>query len=740
MIWTVDYGNGPIPCEIPHAWRQEVDVRWEGPAVYRTHVEVPDGEPFLVFEGVSYEALVSINNELVTSHRGIWDAFEVNLGRWKGETVDLEVKVTKNGGAKFPVKDVLSGFLPYVYHTFGGIYKPVHIRQGRAQTNYPNNRVEVRGREIWFDGKPFYARGVLSWGWYPELGHSNPPLEVIQEEIRIAKAYGFNLVKFCLWVPPHEYLEELDQNGMAAWLELPLWDPSPSPLVQDAFATELERVVEQYKHHSNIILWTVGCELSEATPPEFRQKMVEMVKSKTGSPLVKDNSGGAEMYGGDPREFGDFDDFHPYCDTPFYPQVLESLLPGPRPRVPVLLGEFNDIDVHRDVAATLERNPYWISTDPSLNDQGVRWQHDFPSALPLTRFGKPEHDREHKRLMASSLAKAEFIRKFVQETVRSREEISGYVITGWIDTPISTAGFVDELGKPRFGDSNVRKWNSPDCLFLIPQRRPPWVNGANRPGYELPFDHFEGRALIKVGLHSESGKEGSLEWELIRFSWDGGQRGLVASGRGDSVSIQPLGSKQVGVVFVERLEPGGYLLRSKFGDVTNSWPIWVCEKWSDVDWEVVDPAGLTGLKSVGKSGRITFRPPSDLPNEPTVVLLTDDETDPMPFWREAAYEFDDVFWNAIGMRETWERLLAVSSDRSINPALLERFPGGRSLLTRVDTRTYRESSLLYSVGNTVFTTLRPYGGLGCQPMGVAKNPSGAQLMRGLLRLALGEFE
>ena len=40
--WTVDYGEGQVrEVRVPHAWRQEVDVRWEGPAVYKTLVDIP---------------------------------------------------------------------------------------------------------------------------------------------------------------------------------------------------------------------------------------------------------------------------------------------------------------------------------------------------------------------------------------------------------------------------------------------------------------------------------------------------------------------------------------------------------------------------------------------------------------------------------------------------------------------------------------------------------------------------
>ena len=55
--WTVDYGDGPRPISIPHAWRQDVPVVWEGPAVYRTVVERPSAGSYLLrFEGVSYAA------------------------------------------------------------------------------------------------------------------------------------------------------------------------------------------------------------------------------------------------------------------------------------------------------------------------------------------------------------------------------------------------------------------------------------------------------------------------------------------------------------------------------------------------------------------------------------------------------------------------------------------------------------------------------------------------------------
>lgn len=39
----------------------------------------------------------------------------------------LRVRVIKNGGATYPIPQVLSGFLPYVSCAFGGLWQPVFL-------------------------------------------------------------------------------------------------------------------------------------------------------------------------------------------------------------------------------------------------------------------------------------------------------------------------------------------------------------------------------------------------------------------------------------------------------------------------------------------------------------------------------------------------------------------------------------------------------------------------------------
>ncbi len=111
--------------------------------------------------------------------------------------------------------------------------------------------------------------------------------------------------------------------------------------------------------------------------------------------------------------------------------------------------------------------------------------------------------------------------------------------------------------------------------------------------------------------------------------------------------------------------------------------------------------------------------------------------EPCPFWREAGYEFVGDFWNRLPWAHQWHRWLAVSGDSAISEALLHRLEQKYKVertLVRVDVRTYRETCLLARVhtpGGMWLTTLRPDGGLGVQPVGVSRNPSGFALLRAL---------
>ncbi|MDX2064272.1 MAG: glycoside hydrolase family 2 TIM barrel-domain containing protein [Fimbriimonadaceae bacterium] len=733
LEWTVDYGDGPRSASVPHAWGQDVPVYHEGPVIYRASVTVPASARVLRFHGVSYAADVSINGQPTTRHRGLWSGFDVPVDAHAGRAIEIDVVVTKHGGLEFPVEEVASGFLPYVYHTFGGIYREVTWEAEEfVPSPRPEPRIAAQGGKLYLDGKPFYLRGVLHWGWYPQLGHANPDEATIRAELDAVRRLGFNAVKFCLWVPPHRYLRLLDEYGLVAWLELPLWAPHPEPEKRTAIRRELEAIVREYQSYANIIAWTIGCETGERAEPEFRREMVAFVQRATGCPLVRDVSGGAEMYGGDLQEFGTFDDFHPYADTHFFPSMLDSLLPGPRTPRPILLGETNDADVHRDLARIRKEAPYWASNDPELNAKGVRWQYDLPHVVPTTRFSTAPHENRHERLMEWSRQKSIFMRKSVVEGIRMREAIGGYVQTGLRDTPISSSGILDDWGDVRYDPSEMDPWNAEDVFFLIPYRRPAWVNGGNRPGFLDPRNHFTGRISVRVGLAVTHGRRVPIRWSLVNAHGDN-----VANGTVDSVAVPDLGAREVLQVHWECPEPGEFTLAVESGTVHNAWPIWVVPRLDLDGWALRDPLDLLhGVPSSASGvGVVSTRFHGE--HRPDIQFLLDECTIAAPFWREAEYEFFDAdFWSHLPLVGRWERWLPIATDRVIDVDALAKHWGRdyQVLMNRVDMRTYQEAPVLIRYAHGFVTTLRPFGGFGKQPYGVRNNPVGTAFLHGLMHL------
>jgi hypothetical protein len=716
--WTVDYGNGRLKeIRVPHAWRQDVDVRWEGPAIYKTLIDVPFKPVKLRFHGASYLAEVHIDGHHEVTHEGIWDAFDVPLTAYRGKRVEVEVKVTKNGGEKFPVKETLSGFVPYVYHTFGGLFRPVEIVEESdllVQSVNPPQKLSE------------YMRGILHWGWYPELGHCHPNSDIIDKEIAYAKSLGFNTIKFCLWLPPHQYLSRMEEQGMMAWIELPLWLPKDEVFGNQRVEAELDSIVRQYAHHSNVVAWTLGCELQNS-PPEFRERWVKKIQALTKCDLVKDNSGGAEMYGGDPREFGTFEDFHPYGEAHFLPGMFDSLSLGARTQKPILLGETIDHDVHRDLSQIAETMPFWASAMRELNDQGIRWQYDIPKFLNTNRFAHEPGENRHNELMERSIQKALFVRKFTVEQLRSRGDIDGYVLTGLRDTPISSSGILTDWARERYTSDQFKSWNSQSVLFLIPMRDPRWTRGGNRPAYRdlYNFSALE-PALIKVGASGISDSASAM-WRLTN---DQGR--TLAEGVSNQVRVgrEPT---QITEIYLAKIPTGRYVLHVEFGSTINEWSV-----------QFHDKPDLKGLKLFASDDRVegvlfgnegttlftrwsTEAEKCIKGGERCVVCLDGYGTVNMPYWRESILESPLL---------SFEESLSVCPDQVIDATWLERLGEYEIIERRIDTRTYQEHAYVAKVGEAIITTYRPWGGHGIQPNGLAGNIVGQALLEKLAQLAI----
>ena len=793
---------------VPGCWENlGLPHDWEGPGWYRKRVTLPDAwreKPvrrlWLRFGAVSYACEVWVNGVSVGKHIGAWDsfAFEATDVLDAGESLDIHVRVIKPGGPTFPTKQTTAGFLPYVWgYLFGGIWQDVTLEmtgpKGLAEeSDLPpsRSRVSVQGRTPLLDGKPFYPRMVLHWGWYPETLHCNPPVETARAELEKIRALGYNGVKCCLWVPPPAYLDLCDRLGMLVWLELPLWQPEMGGEQRQRVYEEYARIVKQTRHHRCIVLWTLGCELSASCPDDFLKRLYERVKQLTGSPLVRDNSGGGECYGGLLQEHADFYDYHFYCDLPFFRPTCDYFLPRWRPEQPWFFGEFCDADAFRDLAAlkrlslppsppdsapadieeadakssvpasadtegmaagaTEGELPWWAVRDPGRNPQGARW--DMNITGQWANMERYDLLGRREELLEGQRQQTRLHRKFILEQTRSYREMSGYVVTGLRDTPISISGMLDDFGEHRYAPHDFRRFNADTVLLLGWHRRRNWTAGGDRPSYIDPHCHRSGETLQPLLGISHYGAETKVREAWAELRPADGQANSAESTRpwvGEAAILQeaigtrlaPGSIQQIGtwtVTLPEAKQMRRLLLRvrvvlEKGEIIQNEWPLWVMPRpdWESLPrWTAYDPEGkllgleqhgatweyLSSLTGSGEAASQYARPRLGeskaghlvasrwLPEMAefarkggrAFVFVEKGSGLPFtscPFWREAMKLFEaHPLWRDFSHQGFTDlHFYGLGSDGALNPqALSARMPDAalRPVLRRVDARTF----------------------------------------------------
>jgi hypothetical protein len=877
---------------VPGCWESlGIDKQAVGPAEYSTTITIPSDwlenrqRIWIVFEGVSYACQVWLDGILVGEHLGIWDSFRFEISeliRKPGE-YELSLTVEKPAGpergpsgkqlpGKYPLRETLSGFLPYVWGSiFGGIWQDVYLQtsgeaefrdvyiqakpdgtinvyyeqdfpqevqfelydphgqhilsrtlpiaqtaigdglgsnsvtlrveqplvwsleqpqrytaklsmgQSERSIQFGFRELEIQGTQLILNGQPIYLRMVLTWGWYEGVLHSNPGRERVRADMLRLKQLGYNGIKLCLWFPPDYFFELADELGMAIWVELPMWLPNATAFFQKQTPIEYERLVRQARRHPSVLVYTLGCELNRSVPAKVLSSLFSLVKGLAGDALVRDNSGSGEAYGGLLDEYAEFYDYHFYSDIQFYRGLIDEFSPRWRPTQPWLFGEFCDVDSYRDLRPLLQdgKMPWWLVADASINPQGARWQYDVPyQQQRLLDNGMWERSDE---LVQLSERQALFYRKYVLELMRTRHEISGYVITGERDTPISSPGMWDDNEQLRHDPAEFGAFNGDTVLAIGWQRRRAWVRGGDRASRQDTWGYSSGsvmRSHIIVSHFGSQQGQGRLHWQIrsngnIIFDQQLDVEGELGPGDLREIAIVEWSTPHIKQVeryeFRVELRIAGQLVAQ------NQWPIWVFPKEPLKSLELIglyDPSNrLADLRTLmpklihcadpsqlAQPSKIKlFRKDSEvsvliatqwssqiedyIKQGGRVLLLHDGKSSAspfavheVPFWREGMrIPESHALWQDFPTDDVSQLFYGCATDVAFKIENSKATP----LLRRLDLRTFRvldyAALLPYEKGYLLATTLRFEGGLGDQPQGISRNTSAAYLLSCWLR-------
>jgi hypothetical protein len=377
--------------------------------------------------------------------------------------------------------------------------------------------IATRDGRVLLNGRPIYLLGALDQDLYPDTISTPPSRRFLDEQIRLAREMGINLLRCHIKVPDPAYLEAADEAGILVWCELPNWSRFTTASAARGRAT-LEAMVDALGNHPSIICWTIinedwGTRLRlEARDRRWLRNTFTWLKRLDPSRLVVDNSACDTAETPNFHVESDLADFHTYFVAPDNARRWRNAMDDfarrppwlwsphgdaqPRGDEPLVLSEFGSWGLPRldRLIAHYRGEPWWFSTGR---------HHYQPTGLER-RFAAYGLDRIWPTV--DDLAEATQWHQFegLQYEIgqmRRHDSIQGYVITELSDAYWEANGLLDPMrGKKAYHD-RLGALNAPDVVVADLGRRDIWA-----------LDQLE--ADVHLSSYGGASNGGRLTWDL----------------------------------------------------------------------------------------------------------------------------------------------------------------------------------------------------------------------------------
>ena len=157
----------------------------------------------------------------------------------------------------------------------------------------------MQNRCVLLNGKPIYLRGYIRG----IIAHDHPNMtgesdyEAACKNIRQAKKYGFNLVRFHSTVPSEDFVRAADELGLLIHMEIGFayeYDSQGNKQNLSMSNDAWEQTILRYRNHPSVAVFCIGNEMHNAGRyPEVRA-LYDLGKALAPTKLIMDNSGWGE--------------------------------------------------------------------------------------------------------------------------------------------------------------------------------------------------------------------------------------------------------------------------------------------------------------------------------------------------------------------------------------------------------------------------------------------------------------
>jgi hypothetical protein len=454
-------------------------------------------------------------------------AIHDELGRVAGRRFELDPSQLEQE-LRWRPKAELQPWCPKSPKVYRGLLRLLD-EQGRPLDAYEQSigfrdvDIAQDGRTILLNGKPITYRGILHWGYEPPYLAPDESPEHWAWQMQYTRSLGFNMIKACLWLPPHEFYEAALEHGVLVWNEYPTWHPDMSGKHREELLREYEEFYRYDRSLAPVVARSLTCETGHHNADkEVVQALFERCKEVTDARLVIDDSSWISW-----SRFGDFFDDHPYGNCGNWLSRLEGFdkfiqEKGPKP---FLLGEAITSDTWLDFdkldrVLSQSEDDWW---------RPFGWEHQrvFEERL-RSRYGAQVTDE----LVPVSERYGLAARKYQIETFRRRLPRAGYVSSVMRDITKCRMGFLDDLGEPKWTEAQW-DWHGERMLVLDDARaRRAMLGGARSQGGQFPAVRIAGPAFEDLPAR------GRAQFEISQ--WSPGARWKLSTRGDDSFATEGL--------------------------------------------------------------------------------------------------------------------------------------------------------------------------------------------------------
>jgi hypothetical protein len=422
-------------------------------------------------------------------------------------------------------------------------------------------KAEARGDRLLLNDRPVSIRGVLNWGYYPPRLAPYPDERRFGRDLELARSWGFNLMKFCLWVPPRRLLEMADEEGMLVWMEYPTWHPQLDRQHRAELTREFGEFFRFDRRHPSVVLRSLTCETGPDADVGVIRSLYEMAHREIPEALVEDDSSWISW-----NRVNDFYDDHSYGNCHTWVAALGGFKQyiAEHGVKPFLLGEAIAADTWPDLSwlasqAQAGARPYWI---PGFFEALAPWQRRMEAIA-----GPGGMDR----LAADSRRYAMLARKFEIEAFRREVPYGGYVVSEIRDFSTASMGLLDYADQPKWPEHDW-KWHGETMLLLATDHDRRAFAAGERLDAQLLLSHL-GRESLKQGTLTVTLADPQAQSaELERTT-----KHTIEQNAGAVANLVKLGWQMPKTDRPRHLE---IVAQIRAGSKTyeNRWPIWVVPK------------------------------------------------------------------------------------------------------------------------------------------------------------------